>query len=250
MALSQPLAYTAQALVTILASLAIAFYNSWRLTLVILAAFPVILPLIALLSSKTQPHLERQKAHLESASKTASCAVVSIDTVKAFNGQDQEHSAFINDVVQAGGAYRGFARIFAMQNAFVRFIGFVIFVQGFWYGGQLVRKSDGDGAAEVMTTFWCCLTATQSLELIMPQMGLLEKGRAAGAALNSLLGKPKRKHNAVGRYGGQMPVQHPEFCFGYIRIEDVSYLTGLKNLAGLTPDSYHLRILHDRLKMY
>lgn len=225
MALSQPLAYTVQALVTILASLTIAFYNSWRLTLVILATLPVILPLVAWLSRKTQPHLERQKTYLGSASKTASCAIVSIDTVKTFNGQDQEHSAFVKDVVQSGEAYRGFARIFAMRNGFVRFMSFVMFVQGFWYGSQLVRKSEGDGATEVMTTFWCCLMATQSLELIMPQMGFLEKGRAAGAALNSLLGNSKTKHNGNGveRYEGQMPGQHPEFCSGHIRIEDVSY---------------------------
>ena len=76
------------------------------------------------------------------------------------------------------------------------------------------KKSAGD----VLTTFWACLMATQSFEQILPQMIVLEKGRAAGATLKAVLAQMERGRKVVNMRGGQFP----KYCDGDIDVRKVS----------------------------
>jgi ATP-binding cassette subfamily B (MDR/TAP) protein 1 len=207
-------------MVTAVASLAVALYHSWSLTLVILAAVPLALGLLGFLSSRTQPHISKQKLHLERASQTASCAINSIDTVKAFNGQSREQSTFSKAIDFAAAEQKSLARLHALQMGFIRLFTFIMFVQGFWYGTKLVRGSHHSPPAAIMTTFWSCLMATQALELIIPQMVFLEKGRGAGASLKALVAKVKERAGCYHRLGGYTPLT----CSGEIEVNGVSAL--------------------------
>jgi len=206
-----------QALVTTVASLAVAFYHSWSLTLIILALIPVALFLIAYLSSKIQPHLDRQKQYLAVASQTASSAITWVETVKAFNGQAHELGGFAKAAGLASAEYRKQSHLGGLRMAFVRIISLGMFVEGFWYGNKLVRGGSGFTPADIMTTFWSCLMATQALETIMPQMIVLDKGRVAGAWLKALLTKMEKKQGGRRRLDGQTPVD----CGGKIELRGV-----------------------------
>lgn len=218
--MSQPLGHTVQSAVAALASLAVAFYHSWSLTLVILAAVPIGLGAIAYTSARMQPHLNEQKTCLSAASKTAAGAISEIETVKAFNGQPRELSAFTQAVHCAGKAYKSLTSLSALQLGFVRVLTLGMFVQGFWYGNKLVRNGKNDfTAADIMTTFWSCLMMTQTLDLAISQMILLEKGRAAGAGLRSLLQDIKTRDASYRGIGGYTPSQ----CNGEIEIKHASF---------------------------
>ena len=214
---------------TAVASLGVAFYHSWSLTLVILALIPVALSLIAYLSSKIQPHIDRQKKHLAAASKTASSAIAWIETVKAFNGQTQEHNAFTKAAGLASREYKEQSHLNGLRMGFIRILTLGMFVEGFWYGNKLVRGESQFTPADIMTTFWSCLMATQALETIMPQIVVLEKGRAAGAWLKALLSKMERKEGRRRRLGELMPMT----CSGEIELRGVrhSSSTYLHNLT-------------------
>ncbi|KAF8245217.1 P-loop containing nucleoside triphosphate hydrolase protein [Wilcoxina mikolae CBS 423.85] len=216
-AVSQPLGYAAQSIATAIASLGVALYHSWSLTLVILAAIPVCLGILAFLSARMQPHIDQQKSHLSRASKTASCAISSIETVKTFNGQSHERSAFAKAVRCAAKEYKSQARLNALQLGFARIFTLGMFVQGFWYGSKLVKEGNsGFTPADIMTTFWSCFMATQALESIMPQLMLLEKGRAASTGLQALLA---REDGSCRNFGGYMPLS----CNGEIEVKGARF---------------------------
>ncbi|CAZ81089.1 unnamed protein product [Tuber melanosporum] len=216
-AVSEPLGFTVQASVTASVSLGIALYHSWSLTLVILSGAPIALLLLSLLSIRMEPFIEAQNVHMSSSANTVSRSYTAIETVKAFNAQGLELRNFSAALGKAARAYRSQANLFALQVGCIRFITFAMFVQGFWYGGVLVRRGRAD-AGDVMTTFWSCLMATQSFEIILPQMMLLQKGMAAGGSLKGSLKQVER---------GRMPLKTgdivPDILNGEIKFTNVSF---------------------------
>lgn len=200
-AVSQPMGYALQASVTASVSLCIAIYHSWSLTLVILAGVPVALLVLSLLSARAQPDIEIQKEHLSEAASTVYRSYSAIEVVKAFNAQSHELNLFSASLAKSARAYRGYASKVALQIGCIRFITMAMFVQGFWYGGLLVGRGKTD-ARDVMTTFWSCLMATQSFEVILPQLIALEKGRAA---VGGLLRQIREGKKALDAGVGQVP---------------------------------------------
>ncbi|RPB05319.1 P-loop containing nucleoside triphosphate hydrolase protein [Choiromyces venosus 120613-1] len=185
-AVSEPFGFTVQASVVASVSLGIALYHSWSLTLVILSGAPIALVTLSFLSKRIEPFVKLQNEHLSSSANTVNKSYTAIETVKAFNAQGLELRNFSIALGKAARAYRSQANLVALQVGCIRFITFAMFVQGFWYGGVLVRRGKAD-AGDVMTTFWSCLMATQSFAMILPQMMLLQKGMAAGGSLKGLL---------------------------------------------------------------
>lgn len=217
-AVSQPLGFSIQAMVTAVVCFLVAVYTCWSLTLVILIGMPLALGFLAAISARIQVHIDTQKKHLAEATRAANRAFTAIEIVKAFNGQCYERKVFARVVVKAAEAYREQAHANAMIIGFIRLITLSMFVQGFWYGSRLVRR-DQASSEDIMTTFWSCLMAMQSLELILPQMILLEKGRAAGAGLKALLVNVQRGRQVFDMRGGGAV---PKGCEGEIEIRDVS----------------------------
>ena len=217
MATSQPLGFAIQYIVTTLAALGIAFYTAWLLTLVTLAAVPVSALFLAWLSGDMQPSIDAQVKELSQASMLANNAISAIDTVKCFNGQDFEVWQYANAVKRAAKYYFYQARANALQIGFVRLVTLGMFVQGFWYGSHIVGSGQKT-PSQVLTAFWACLMATQAIEQLLPQMIVLEKGRAAGATLQTLLSQIERGRRVTKMNGGLAP----SFCDGDIELRNVS----------------------------
>ena len=217
MATSQPLGFTVQYTITTLAALGLAFYYVWDLTLVTLATIPFSGLFLTWISGRMQPAIKAHTEELDKSTKLAGSAIINIETVKCYNGQDVEVWQYAGSVKSAARHYLSQARANAIQIAFVRFIVLSMFVQGFWYGAHLVntgRKSPGD----ILTAFWACLMATQTVEQILPQLLVLEKGKSAAATLLTTLDRMKRGRRATKMTGGNIP----EFCEGDIDVKDVS----------------------------
>jgi ATP-binding cassette subfamily B (MDR/TAP) protein 1 len=218
MATSQPLGFTVQYSITALAALGLALYYAWDLALITLGTIPLAAVVLAKISARMQPVVKLHLEELTRASKMANVSIASIDTVKCYNGQDFEIWQYANAVKRAAEHYLGQARCNALQIGFVRFATLSMFVQGFWYGTHLVntgKKNPGD----ILTAFWACLMATQTIEQILPQMIVLEKGRAAGATLRAVLTQMKRGCKVIKMLGSKTP----KYCDGDIQAKDVSH---------------------------
>jgi ATP-binding cassette subfamily B (MDR/TAP) protein 1 len=173
--------------------------------------------MVAIISAKMQHSLEAQHLECTKASRLAYCAISSIDAVKYFNGQEFEVHRYAASVQIAARWYLKEARSTALQIGCVRLITFGMFIQGLWYGSSLVAVGKLP-AGSVLTTFWACFVATQSIEEIVPQMAVLEKGRAAGAALKSIFGNAREMTPVIRN----AETKSPEFCEGDIQVRNVS----------------------------
>ena len=80
--------------------------------------------------------------------------------------------------------------VWGITSAASQFTAMGMFVQGFWFGAMLVRKGHVS-AGDVMAVFWACLIATSNLQLCIPQLIILAKGKFAMAGLMALVEPPE-----------------------------------------------------------
>lgn len=162
------------------------------------------------------PAIEAQKRELSQASKFTNTAITAIDTVKAYNGQDQEVWQYFLAIKRSTVYYMVQARSNALQFGITKFVMVGIFVQGFWYGISLVDH--GLDPAKVLTTFYSCLTGMMAIEVVLPQWLVLAKGMSAGATLKSIMNQVERGGTANTKEESLTP----ELCSGDIEVNDVS----------------------------
>jgi ATP-binding cassette, subfamily B (MDR/TAP), member 1 len=189
---SAPMGSVFQVAVTFIVSLALAFKTCWSLTLVILASLPAVIGVVTFVAPRMQRNINLEKTHLSHAASNLIRAITAITTVKAFNAQAHEILRFDTICNLASTAYFRLAQINGLQQGIVRFVVLSMFVQGFWYGGLLVLNGHLQPGS-VITVFWAALMAVSSLQIISPQMIILEKGKAASAELALLCPSGKQK---------------------------------------------------------
>ena len=201
-----------------LAATGLALYTAWDLTLVIMATIPIGALFLAWISKRLQPAISNQIEELSNANKIAINAMRFIDTVKCFKGQDFELHQYALAVKKAAKWYIVQAKSNSLQIGFVRLLILALFVQGFYYGSHLLeigKKSSG----QVLTGFWACLMATQTFEQILPQILVLERGKAAAVTLQLVLTKLDKGRKLIEVHGGRTPL----YLDGDIRITDVCF---------------------------
>lgn len=171
---------------------------------------------MTLLANRQTIRARQQSEKLQSALKYITTAISNIETVKCLNGEQHELRNFKVATGLAAHLYRSVANLRSMQIGLMQFFTVSIFVQGFWYGKNLVDTGEAK-AADVLTTFWAVLMAMHSLATVMPQFIVLSKGQAAGANLAMLV-------NQIPRCDQQLEAQgqtKPQRCLGDIEFRNV-----------------------------
>lgn len=194
----------------------LAMYFSWKLTLVIISTLPAIVAILGFLGKTMQPHVKKQQEKLTEALKYVTNALAAIETVKCFNGQEAEIRKYSKTIAEASAWYMRVVNSNAIQFGFTSFMASAMFVQGFYYGGVLIRKGEVNPGS-VVTTFISALGAFQAISAILPQMIVLEKGRTAGATLRAVMTQIGRGP-VINSTRGSVTM---EKCKGDIKLENV-----------------------------
>ncbi len=135
------------------------------------------------------PLLATERVQLGLVATLAERAVSAITTVKAFNAMSFEQSAFLSVTQKLQNTAWRMNRVWAITSGLNQFTAMGMFVQGFWFGAKLVR--DGSvGAGNVMAVFWACLIATTNLQMCIPHLITLTKGKFAMSSLIALVEAP------------------------------------------------------------
>jgi ATP-binding cassette subfamily B (MDR/TAP) protein 1 len=187
------------------ASLGVALYYSWKLSLVIISSFPIAATGLYFVSRRLGPAIEAQKRELTQASKYANTAMSSIITVKAYNGQEHEIWQYYETIKKVAACYLIQAAANAMQYGITKFVMVSIFVQGMDPG-------------HVLTTFYACLNAMQAMETVLPEWMVLAKGISAGQTLQSIRVQMQNGRKVTKMVGSL----RPRVCFGDIELNQVS----------------------------
>lgn len=151
----------------------------------------MIVIILAWVGAAMQPHVKRQQEKLTEALKYITSALAAIETVKCFNGQEIELKKYSKAIEEASAWYMRLVNANAIQFGFTAFMSSGMFIQGFYYGGVLVRKGE-ETSGNVITTFMAALGAFGAISGILPLMIVLEKGRTAGATLRAVMTQIER----------------------------------------------------------
>jgi ATP-binding cassette, subfamily B (MDR/TAP), member 1 len=131
------------------------------------------------------PLFAAERTHTSRAASLVDRAASAIATVKAFNAQRLELDALSLALEQVTVVVRKSNAIWGGALGAGQFLAMAMFVEAFWFGSALVRQGHAS-PGDVMAVFWACLIATGNLQLAVPYLGVVAKGRSAVAALVSL----------------------------------------------------------------
>ncbi|PWY99973.1 P-loop containing nucleoside triphosphate hydrolase protein [Testicularia cyperi] len=185
-AVGRQLGDVVQHLTTAVASLALALYSSWNLTLVVLASIPVILFLTVVTEVGAAAPLQRERVSTARATGLVERVVQAINTVKAFNAESKERLRFQSELRVGCTAYRRVLLWWATRFGTTAGLVFAMFVQGFWYGSHLVQHgklTPGD----VLTVFMASLLVSGMLNQIVQSLASVEKGKVGAANIINLI---------------------------------------------------------------
>lgn len=147
---------------------------------------PVLTFIQALSQALASPRLNAERAHTAVAATLVDRVIGAISTVKAFNAEGHEALMVGKVLDQVQQAANGCMRVWGLTSSLSHFAMMAMFVQGFWFGAKLVR--DGTiSPGDVMAVFWACLIATSNLQMCIPQLIVITKGKFAMVALLSLV---------------------------------------------------------------
>ncbi|OCH94561.1 P-loop containing nucleoside triphosphate hydrolase protein [Obba rivulosa] len=177
--------YVIQYATTTVTCLILAFTRSWSLTLVILSAVPALMLIQGFSQAAVTPALAAERAQTAAAASRADRALAAIATVKAHNAQQFEQTQLEGVLARVQAAAQRCTAIWGVTSSCAQFVMMAMFVQGFWFGSKLVREGK-NSAGDVMAVFWACLIATSNLQMCVPQMIVLNKGKCSMAALLAL----------------------------------------------------------------
>ncbi|KAF2771086.1 P-loop containing nucleoside triphosphate hydrolase protein [Teratosphaeria nubilosa] len=219
---SQPLGIVVNAIAQTILSLAEAFYYSWKLALVTLSPFPVLVVIMVIVGNFMQRNIIRQQEKLGTVQKYTQNAFSAIETVKCFNGQDIERQKYMKGIREAATFYFREAHASGMQMGASAAISAAMFVAGFYYGGTLIANGSMS-AGDVVTTFFAATGAVQGLAMVLPLMLVLEKGRTAGTTLRMIMAEveggteSRRLSSGVDvrptKCEGSIEVRHATFAY-------------------------------------
>ena len=115
LATSVPLGEAIQCSAMAVASLGVALYFSWNLTLVTVCTMPIVYLVMGFLSSRLTARAHQQSDKLQQALKHVTSAIQNIETVKCFNGEWFELRRYATAISSAGNLFRGQARFRSAQ---------------------------------------------------------------------------------------------------------------------------------------
>ncbi|KAI6039143.1 P-loop containing nucleoside triphosphate hydrolase protein [Pisolithus marmoratus] len=167
-----------QYITTTLTSLALAFYWSPLLTLVILSALPFLILIQGFSQAFVSPRIAHERTLMARAASLVTRACAHIGAVKSSNAQSHESSL----LARIPAALPSLPMIWGITAGTSQFVTMAMFVQGFWFGAYLVRQGKNT-PGDVMSVFWACLIATSNLQMTVPLLVVLAKGKTSAADL-------------------------------------------------------------------
>ncbi|KAI3637877.1 hypothetical protein MIR68_004526 [Amoeboaphelidium protococcarum] len=193
---------------TFFAGFIIAFIKSWRLTLVLVAALPLILASGGFVGIAISDGIKNSQESYAKAGAVAQETLTNIRTVTAFNAQERSIKKFSSmlDIALKTGVTKswktgvGFGLFFGML--------FGIYSLAFWYGSILVEQGQIQGG-DVLNVLFAVIIGAFSVINIGPALQAINKGRGVATKLFEVIeSKPSiRNSDDVGQLTGKEPQQ-------------------------------------------
>ncbi|KAK3865155.1 hypothetical protein Pcinc_029218, partial [Petrolisthes cinctipes] len=178
---------------TSLASLIIAFVYSWKLTLVVLAVFPL-LGIAGGIMAKLQANLSTEAMDKYAKAGSVAEEVLSgIRTVVAFGGEEKEVERYEKNLLDArmAGLQRGLVTGLGMGSVWL--VMYASYALAFWYGTGLIleaRRPESESSMDPSTlvvVFFCVLMGAMNMGQSAPFGAAMTTAKAAASTVYDIL---------------------------------------------------------------
>ncbi|XP_020369439.2 ATP-dependent translocase ABCB1-like [Rhincodon typus] len=220
-----------QYIATFAGGVIVGFARGWKLTLVILAASPLLALSAVLWSKLTVSFTSLEMTAYAKAGAVAEEVLGAIRTVMAFGGQQKEIERYHSNLGEAKKIGIKKAITANLSVGFAYFIIFGSYGIGFWYGTTLVLENSEYSIGTVLTIFFCVTFGTFSIGQTAPYIEAFSNARGAAYEIYKILDEK----SAIDGFSeeGYRPdqikgiVEFKNVHFNYPSRPDVKVLRGL-----------------------
>eukprot|EP01040_Poterioochromonas_malhamensis_P002792 gene2792-2974_t len=216
-----------QYLAQVIAALGVAFYLSWKLTLVLLCAVPFIGAAGFFLITATTEAMHKSLEQYASAGGLATESLSAVRTVTALNMQPgiiTKYRKYLFEALRVG-TLKGLK--VGLGNGGVFCACFLTYALGFWYGGNLVANDLRDGCThdcvtggEIMAAFFSTIMGSIALGQVAPPLTSFAAARAAVASILDVVnrkplidGLSDEGTKPEGRVSGEVILRDVNFAY-------------------------------------
>ncbi len=169
----------------VLLSLIAAFYLSWKVSVVIIVAIPLLGAAGTYMIHTITEAQNQTTAQYSAAGGVATIAISAIRTVTAFNMQPHFLADYRQHLVEAlnTGILKGFN--VGLGNGVMFGVYYLIYALGFWWGGKLAADSLSDGCTPDSTDSKCITGGTVLAVFLCITIGAEALGMVSGCFVSS-----------------------------------------------------------------
>ncbi|RCK57414.1 Alpha-factor-transporting ATPase [Candida viswanathii] len=189
------------------------FYQSWSITLIVLAGAPIMAVIGWYFGRLTYRAQEQENDYTSRASKILDWCLVNPTMVRIFNGKYVELAKF-NDIVNASAkSYYRVANAISANTGALKFMTLMMFVQGFWFGNYLLQRGS-ISIDQLFTTFSSALMLGQTISGITEYLAVLNAAHAAAGKIAKYLQMDEQVKEAK---------IYPAYSVGKIQLKNVTF---------------------------
>ncbi|KAL6734422.1 hypothetical protein Aduo_004964 [Ancylostoma duodenale] len=171
---------------TFIAGMNVALWNSWQMTLVMIAFFPVFFGPLTVASKIMAAIVPKEQKAYTNAGATAEEVIHGIRTVVAFNGQEKEIKRYDSHLSKGMKYGVRKALLTSFGTAFIMGALFIAMAVSFWYGTKLVI-SGNITPGTVFAVFWAVIGGAFAAGQAAPQIGVLISSMTAAAPIFAII---------------------------------------------------------------
>ncbi|GAV55458.1 hypothetical protein ZYGR_0AV00890 [Zygosaccharomyces rouxii] len=179
-------ALTSKSLVTILALTITSFYYSWSLTLVTMCGAPVIVLCAFFFSRLIHVYSERENSHTAFSSQVFTWSMEAAQLVRLSCMQLVEIQNFQSAIKRCSENFMRMCLYASANMAILKFLTLTMFIQAFWFGSAMIRKHKLK-IEDVITCFQSCVLLGATINGILHQIVVLQKGKVGVININEFL---------------------------------------------------------------
>ena len=176
---------------TIVTSYIIAFYVSWRLTLVLLGAAPIIAVAGTLLHHVLTTMTDKTRAAYGKAGAVAEEVLSSMRTVHSLSAHSQKITAYTKHLDEARDSSKTSGVAQGLGVGVTMFIFFGTYTVGFIYASYLIKWGISD-LSDILTAFFSIVIGSFSLGQIPPPVAAFAQARAAAFKIFNVIDRQPR----------------------------------------------------------
>ncbi|KAK6894300.1 Alpha-factor-transporting ATPase [Candida tropicalis] len=189
------------------------FYQSWQITLIVMASAPVMAVVGWYFGKLTYKAQEQENEYTSQASKILDWCLVNPISVRIFNGKYIELSKFNHIVNTSAKSYYKVANAIAANSGVLKFLTLMMFVQGFWFGVYLMQKGRVT-IGQLFTTFSSTLMLGQTISGVTSLLAVLNTSHAAAGKIAKYLQTEEEP---------QLATCYPSYSVDNIEFDNVTF---------------------------